>query len=325
MRVLFANNPPVIQAGIARGLARLGHEVLVFPLWQTPYERQEEVLAPTVEAFRPDVIFTEGDPPNFNKPVIYDLCQARGIPHVYWAIQDPLWHKEISAYCASHADLVFTTAAELVPVYRAMGKPAELLLFACNPEYHHRTLSDPALQHEVVFVGNNYPERAEATERVIGPVLAGGYDLMVWGLWWTDQDKPFHLPARHCGGYLSYDRMAEVYSSAAIVLGLHLDATSPTQTSIRTFEVLGCGAFYLTQYTPAHANLFENGKHLVWSASPEETKDLVAFYLNHPAERERIATAGQAEVYARHTVTHRAEQVVEALRLHLGVSDRRPR
>lgn len=319
MRVLFTNNPPVIRAGLARGLARLGHEVCVLPLWQTAYEQQREVLEAAAQEFRPEVILSEGDPPNLNRPAIHDLCRARGIPHVYWAIQDPLWHKEISVYCAAHSDLVFTTAAELVPVYQKMGKPAELLLFACNPEYHHRTLSSDAFRHDVVFVGNNYPERAEAAGRIIGPALEAGHDLMAWGMWWDDADKPFHLPARCCGGYLAYEQMAEVYSSASVVLGLHLDGTSPTQTSIRTFEVLGCGAFYLTQYTQAHATLFANGQHLVWSTSPEETRDLLAFYLKHPAERERIASAGQAEVYARHTVTHRASQVARAFRRTLGL------
>jgi spore maturation protein CgeB len=150
-------------------------------------------------------------------------------------------------------------------------------------------------------------------------VVEGGYDLRVWGLWWDDQTKPYHLPSRYTGGYLGHLDLPTVYSSADIVLGLHLDASSPTQTSIRTFEALGCGAFYLTEYTPAHERLFVNGEHLVWSKSAEETADLVAFYLPRPEARERIATAGLAEAYAKHTVTHRALEVREALRRHLGI------
>lgn len=319
MRVLFTNNAPVTRWGIARGLARVGCETKVLGLWQIPYEDQERYLVSVVEDFRPDVIFSEGDPPNHNKPAVYEVCRRFGLPHVYWAVQDPLWHKEISVYCASHSDLVFTTAIELVPVYRKMGKPAELLLFACNPEVHHRTPPNDALRHEVVFVGNNYAERAEAERRMIQPLIAGGRDLRVWGQWWDDRSKPFHIPSAYCDGYLGYTEAAEVYSSSAVVLGLHLDDTSKTQTSIRTFEVLGCGGFYLTQYTPAHEHLFKNGVHLVWSKSAEETLELVNYYLKNPAARERISTAGQAEVYAKHTITHRAFQVVEAFRRHLGI------
>lgn len=320
MRVLFTNDPPVIRYGIARGLARIGCEVEVFTQRLAPYEDQEDALSAVAETFRPDVIFTEGDPPNYNKPATYGLCRRRGIPHVYWAIQDPLWHREVSVYSAAHSDLVFTTASELVPVYLKMGKPAELLLFACNPEVHHRVLPDAAYRHEVVFVGSNYAERAEATRRMIAPVVDGGYDFRVWGLWWDDDTRPYHLPSRYTGGYLGHLDLATVYSSADIVLGLHLDATSPTQTSVRTFEALGCGAFYLTAYTPAHAGLFVNGKHLVWSRSAAETAELLAFYLTRPAARERIAAAGMAEVYAKHTVTHRAMQVRDALRRHLGMA-----
>ncbi len=80
---------------------------------------------------------------------------------------------------------------------------------------------------------------------------------------------------------------------------------------MRTYEALGCGAFYLTYHTPAHSSLFAHGKHLVWSKMPEETLRLVEEYLPSEEARRSIASSGQALVYQRDTYRHRAEKVVD--------------
>lgn len=87
---------------------------------------------------------------------------------------------------------------------------------------------------------------------------------------------------------------------------------------MRTFEALGCGAFYLTQKTPAHGHLFVPGRHLVWSEEPQQTVELARYYLGHPDRRQSVAAAGQAEVYARHTYRHRAESLLAAISPHLS-------
>lgn len=84
--------------------------------------------------------------------------------------------------------------------------------------------------------------------------------------------------------------------------------TSPTQTSVRTFEIMGTGGFYLTCYTSSHENLFKNHEHLVWSASPEQTVELIDYYLKHDDERTAIASKGQAEIFGKHTYYHRGHQ-----------------
>ncbi|NLM87268.1 MAG: glycosyltransferase family 1 protein, partial [Syntrophomonadaceae bacterium] len=53
--------------------------------------------------------------------------------------------------------------------------------------------------------------------------------------------------------------------------------------------------------------------HLVWSKSPEETLDLVNYYLQHPQLRQRIARQGQAEVYRKHTYQQRVPEIMPYL------------
>lgn len=84
--------------------------------------------------------------------------------------------------------------------------------------------------------------------------------------------------------------------------------------SMRTFEILGCGGFFLTQHTRAIEYMFKNHTHLVWSKSYEETVELMDYYLNNESERERIALNGQQFVYENHTYEKRASEIIKALK-----------
>jgi Uncharacterized protein conserved in bacteria len=167
-------------------------------------------------------------------------------------------------------------------------------------------------------VGNNYHKyaaRIRGLDILLKPLLAGGYDLKIYGnQWWVDEKRPLSLDSRHYGGYLPYEMLPAAYSSAKIVLGLHSVDCSPTMMSMRTFETLGCGAFHLSQWTPAIENLFVNHSHLVWSKSAGETVELIKYYLPREDLRKKIARAGQEEVYKKHTYLARAEELKSFLR-----------
>lgn len=318
MKILFTNDATVLGFGLGPALRKIGEETDMLVLRTIPHGEQPEALERRIEAFRPDFIFTEGDPVNFNRPAVLDACRRHGIPIIYWAIQDPTWFNEISKYCAERADFVFTTTIELIEEYLRVGKKAHLLLFACNPDFHRRVAPVPEYRHDIVLVGSNYDRREAATRYMLEPLMKNGFDLMVWGHWWQNPESPFHLPDRYYSGLLPYEKLPQVYGSSRIVLGLHLAQNSITQCSVRSFEVLGCRAFYLTQYTPAHANLFKQGVHLDWARNEHELLDKVRFYLKHDNVRERIAQVGQAHVYEKHNYVQRARQMVDVLRQGVG-------
>lgn len=309
VRILFANTAPIVKYGIGPALAELGHEVSYIFLDQEPS------LEPFINEFRPDLVFNDGGGGRMSK--LFPLLEQRGIPHVYWAIEDPVSFEYLSLPFAQKSALVFTPCWESLADYNRHGISAHLLMFACNPNYHRPGAPDPRFQHEIIFTGNNYsyhPARQHGVATVLQPLIEQGYDVQVYGNeWWLDPNQAYTIPASHYGGYMANEDLPAACASASIILGLHSVDTSRTMMSMRTFEILGCGGFYLTQWTPAVEEMFINHHHLVWSKSREETLDLVKYYLQHPELRQRIALQGQSEVYQKHSYQQRVREIIPFL------------
>jgi spore maturation protein CgeB len=310
----------IIQ-GLLRGLEQQGCENRILPLRLYSKPIQSVVLAHEIETFRPDIVLTPGWSIGlFDEEQYNETIERSGLFHVYWATEDPVFWEKCTMVFAPRSDYVFTTAEECLPRYAELGKPASVLLFGCNPEVHRRVAPKPRYAHDIILVANNYHQyheemdaRRTAIRNVLMPLIDERMDVGVYGVEWTSPTADIRVPEAFYGGYCPYKETASAYSSAKIVLGIQSVDTSPTQTSCRTFEILGSGAFYLTSYTPSHERLFENHKHLVWSKSPEETVELVKYYLVHDEERERIARSGQAYVYEHHSYVHRAREFLDTL------------
>ncbi len=311
VKILFSNDPPLIKYGIAEGFKELGHDTKIIGLWKVPVDRQEQYFQDVIDDYKPDFVFAEGHAVGVNLDSFFAILKRKKVPLVYWAIEDPILFTSFSRVYADNALLTFTTMEELVPQYQALGHLADTLLFGCNPKFHQEVAANPLYQHDMVLVASNYSSRSSQAAYLLRPLLEYGLDLKVFGVWWDDNSRDVYLPPDICGGILPYEELPVVYSSAKIVLGLHVVTNSKSQTSMRTYEVLGCGAFYLTAYTLAHEKLFEFGKHLVWSHNGKETINLVLRFLEESEERKQIAKQGQQLVYERDNYKNRAEKVVK--------------
>lgn len=297
MKILFSNVAPIIIYGLGPAFSDLGHQV------QYVYADAGESMEKAIRDFTPDIVFNEGGINRMDK--LFPLLEDEQIPHVYWAIEDPAWFDLLSLPYALKSALVLTPCLESIEPYQQHGINARLMMFACHPAFHRIVPPQDRYCHDLVFVGNNYddhPARQQGVETILNPLLTTNYDIKIYGnQWWIDNSRRVCLSPVHYGGYLPNEDLPAVCSSAKIILGIHSVNTSQTMMSMRTFEILGSGGFFLTQWTEAIENLFQNHKHLVWSKSAEETIDLVNYYLQHPELRTIIARQGQEEVYASHS------------------------
>lgn len=323
MRVLCVNErTDYVEHGILATMQKMGISVKVFPLGRVSWEQQDYILTDLIRDWRPDIVFTPGWSIGvFNLEAFFRALKRTRAFHVYWATEDPLFFDNVSRVFAPHSDIVFTTAQEMHEHYRRLHIPCATMPFGVNPDLFHKVAADPKYQHDIILVANNYPWfpedkrfRDEAIRTVLIPLVERGYDVKVYGVDWTNPQNPINIPTQFHGGYCPYLETPTAYSSAKIVLGIQSVNTSQTQTSCRTFEIMGCGAFYLTIHTPSHEAYFQNHKHLVWTHSPEETVELVDYYLANEVQRQKIAAHGQAEVLQQHTYQHRVVDLRQTLR-----------
>jgi spore maturation protein CgeB len=328
-KILFYNFNPKSVRNAHLGFFQLGYEFLELKcnIFHKANEELKQELTEVIETFKPDLVFSYGW--WLNRVDIDFFCnflQKKGVFHVYWAFDDPDCFLKISLPIGKKCDLLFTTDINCIDKYKENNVEAHLLLHGCYPPKHYKKKSVEKFKHDIVLMANNYnvkwdkkyfSYRFNGIKNVIKPIVEKNYDLMVWGLWWTKKDRIYTLPKKNYNEFVPYGREAEIYSSSKIGLGLQTVGNSNTQFSVRTFEVLACGIFHLSQYSPALEYCFKKGVHMEWTKSPEETLSLVNYYLKNKDQRKKIALRGQQEVYEKHRLKHRAERAMDIINKHI--------
>ncbi len=301
----------MIKYGMQRGFEKNGWETGRLEL----SEHSVEGLTKKIEEFRPDYLFTEGGVDT--RRFIYPVLEQCDIPHIYWAVEDPVANGNMAMEWAKRSVLTLTPDMECTPNYQKNGHRAICIPFAMDPDYYYQYAPDPHFSElDAVHIGNNYdvfPERRKAYGYIIQPFIDRKARLEVYGFDWRNPRHSFNLPGEYDKGYMAHERSVVAYSSAKIMLGVHSVTNSRTMHAMRTFEVLGCGGFFLTQRTRAIKSMFEERRHLVASSSYEETAELMDYYLRSPSKRKKIAEDGRLYVNAEHNYERRAKEIIGAL------------
>lgn len=114
-----------------------------------------------------------------------------------------------------------------------------------------------------------------------------------------------------------YDELPRVYPFSVV----NFNCTSQQMKGAvnqRIFDVPAAGSFVLTDWREQMDALLEPGREVIAYHSPEEAADLAAYYLSHPAERERIVQAGRRRVLAEHTWEKRLASIIMTMRSIYG-------
>jgi len=298
---------PIPRTPLDKGLRRL--RLLLGP---HPGDLQmNRDLLQTVQEWKPDILLvTKGNP---ILPETLRRIRERADTLLFnWMPDDP-FHPRYASHALRASIPLYDVW--LLPIrgweepMRASGAQRTLYLpFACDPAVHRRMPLTPEqhrlLRSQVCFVGTGYPERAALLERL------ADWDLAIWGERWDPRWTSPCLRRHIRGGGVYLEEMARVYSAADVVLNMPQAQAGPG-LNMRTFEVLGCGAFLLDERKPEGLELFPEGQAWACYGDADELAAQVERYLAHPQERQRIADHGLATAHARHTYRHRMAQVIE--------------
>ena len=175
--------------------------------------------------------------------------------------------------------------------------------------------------HEVAYVGNDIKGEI-ASNKYLYPAV--NFEFGLYGNWarpksrfrfwnkWksiSPYQKAFEKLSR---GKIPQADMPILYSSAKINLNCTLqDCIDWDVITLRTYEVLACGGFLITDVVPVAKETMEGC--MVFTEGGEALRDQIAYYLAHDDERKAIADNGYSYVLKHASVEARASELVDYL------------
>ncbi|MCL2465745.1 MAG: glycosyltransferase [Micrococcales bacterium] len=264
--------------------------------------------------------------PNAPSPALLELvawCKAHMVPTVFWNKEDPVHHEGFLA-TAMLFNHVLTTDGDLVDTYRtALGhNRVGTLPFAAQPAIHHpvRTGTDHAsrdLAFAGTYYGHRYAERAEQVQMLVGAAAKAGA-TMEHGLeifsrrFGSDHRYEFPAPLdAHVVGSLDYRSMLSAYRAYKVFLNVNTVVGSATMCARRVFEIAASGATVVSTPSPAITSMF-SPYEVVQVAEPAQAESTLRALVANRELRDRMTHRAQRQIWAAHTYSHRADQVLDA-------------
>ena len=263
--------------------------------------------------WRDQMARAEGPRPPLLK--VLDSFREAGIPIVFWNKEDPP-NFEYFLGMARQADYVFTTAQELLPVYRSLlgHSRVGVLPFSIQPLIHNDA---PVGERggNVIFAGTYYrfkhPDRARQMNSVLTGATEFGLDIFTRKVsrgkyQWPADFKPY------IRGTLNYRQLLVAQKLYKIALNVNSVETSETMLSRRVLELAASGTPIVSAPSPAIRNIFGDSVAQVHSRS--EAHALVKELLNNVRLRAAMAEEARERV-TEHTASKRLLTVVRTLGL----------
>jgi spore maturation protein CgeB len=106
----------------------------------------------------------------------------------------------------------------------------------------------------------------------------------------------------------------KVLARSRITFNSHIDCVEDYAGNIRLFEATGMGACLVTDRKRNLHDFFDLDREVVVYSTADECSEKVRYLLDHEAERNSIAAAGQRRTLSHHTLEQRVRQVDEIIK-----------
>jgi spore maturation protein CgeB len=314
-KIFFLDHRSNYINSLGDALGQLGHQVFFQSSW-----RMEEIEQ-GISHFKPDILITVGcDSPLYIPSIdsLPDICRKYGVFHLYWATEDKIHHERWSLPFVRRVqpDYVWTIHPECTQSYQAINIPASYLNFCFNPRLF--PAKSPSIDefYDISFIGtthlNEMTYRYDSLRQLLIPLVKSNIRTDIWGYGWEEEQDVIarhfevEIPQEWIHGFLPYKNTAEIYHKSKIILGVQNALDQVTQ---RTFEILGAGGFMIASKTPELCRLFSDGIDIVLSGGPEETIELVSYYLAEPEKRQKIGQRAREKVLQNYTYDRQLKKI----------------
>lgn len=330
---------PSLSQGLADAFERLGWDVIIFP-YRTIYNQdlvlrlsRHRVSYSAVRRLhrgffkkcielKPDVVFLQ-KAEMFSPQWLAGIKLMNDPPLiVFYNSDDPQLFSDLGRFMGEVSDVVLTSSEMCVPMYRDIGiMYAQYMPFWAIPEIliPFKGEVPECFLSDIAFVGSYYPERGILLDSLVDALLDRNINLKVWGRGWEEAPKRVR-EAFWTGKNITKDTdLRYVFHGCKIALNMHHTwmKYGGMKANLRTYEALASGAFVLSDRSLGIEDLFKVGEQLVCYDSPDDLIAKVEYFLEHPAERQKIAARGYAAVKDRYTIDCWVQQadklIMEAL------------
>lgn len=345
----YWNGAATYYRGIIRAMNERGHEITFYepdaydrqknrdiedPDWAAikVYEPTEDSLYKALEdAEDVDIIVKTSGVGVFDelleKEVLKFQSQDKFV--IFWDVDAPATLDRVKNNDKDHFkslipqyDLILTYGGgdPVVNAYKAFGaKKCFPIYNALDPSTHHPVAKEGRFAADLGFLGNRLPDREKRVEEFFFNVAAQmpGKKFLLGGNGW--QDKPMSSNINYIGHTFTKDHNAFNCSPIA-VLNISRDsmASYGFSPATRVFEAAGAGACLITDYWVGIDFFFEPGKEILVAKSGDEVKEILSSLTKEQATA--IGKAALKKVLAKHTYTHRAEELDRILKEEFSFS-----
>lgn len=261
-----------------------------------------------------DLVFGIAQAP-FTAEVIQEL-KKRKIVTAFWFVEDFRTLLYWQNYAGLYDHFFVIQKDEFFKELKKVGcRNFAYLPTAADPQVHKKMNLSPTDQtrygSELSFVGAGYYNRRRAFLTLLN------YDFKIWGNDWdlhSSLSKMIQEDARR----ISSEETVKIFNASKINLNLHsssyVEDVNPDGDFInpRTFEIAASENFQLVDRRSLLRELYNDDEIATYN-SLDDLKEKIAYYLNHPAEREKITHQGYLKTIERHTYRHRMQQMIQQI------------
>ncbi len=194
-------------------------------------------------------------------------------------------------YCKGYIDAVIAAQSKVYGYYMVDDMLNEGIMKHINE--HFKEL-DPNTDFFLSKEALSFAMGSEITRReriIILNILSKRYKLNLYS--WDYNELLGNVNYRGTCDYIT--QMPKIFKASKVNLNINL-RISQSGIPQRVLDILGCGAFLISNYQPEIDENFVNGEEVVMYDSVEDACEKAIYYIENVNERERIAKNGYAKV-----------------------------
>ena len=194
-------------------------------------------------------------------------------------------------YCKGYIDAVIAAQSKVYGYYMVDDMLNEGIMKHINE--HFKEL-DPDTDFFLSKEALSFAMGSEITRReriIILNILSKRYKLNLYS--WDYNELLGNVNYRGTCDYIT--QMPKIFKASRVDLNINL-RISQSGIPQRVLDILGCGAFLISNYQPEIDENFVNGEEVVMYDSVEDACEKAIYYIENVNERERIAKNGYAKV-----------------------------